>query len=426
MAAVPAAVPQLVFYSYNRADTNSYLEKFFRELGIKVAGMLMKGNDQVYFLDTRSVPAGADWITTIGRALQTSQLLLCIYTPNFFSQDEAHQYCGKEFDAFLRRHGDLAYEGVDEHGNRIRRFREPPNIVPVLWYAERDLEAMGLPPPVVRAVTYTLNEVDNAQLKKAYAEKGLWKMATRRGASYEDLLTDLARIIRDRIKKRVLPPLATPPAFESLSNVFWELPAVGPAARSPFRSGPARLAAIVVRSHGDPSQAWTPFGGQRTLQGLIVEATASKGVSCAETVLNFSSADFVERAMASLDEATRGNHSPVVFVDPACLTEGLVPAKLRALLDHPGWRGALLIPADAADASLSSRARWLAHQKLSTDQQDRISTRVAASEAEFAAVLGMLLEEAAARLVKHGDVHNAAPDNAGPSVKPSISNKGPD
>ena len=426
MAAVPAAVPQLVFYSYNRADTNSYLEKFFSELGIKVAGMLMKGNDRVYFLDTRSVPAGADWITTIGSALQTSQLLLCIYTPNFFSQDEAHQYCGKEFDAFLRRHGDLAYEEVDEHGNRIRRFREPPNIVPVLWYAERDLKAMGLPPPVVRAVTYTLNDIENAQLKKAYAEKGLWKMATRRGAGYEDLLTDLARIIRDRIKKRVLPPLATPPAFESLSNAFWDLPVVAPAAHSPARSGPTRLAAIVVRLLGDQSPAWTPFGGQRTLQGLIVEATASKGVCHAEMVLDFSSPDFVQRAIASLDQATQGNHSPVVFLDPECLTDGLVPAKLQELLDYPGWRGGLLIPADAVDASLSSRARWLADQKPSADQLDRISTRVAASEAEFVTVLGRLLEEAAARLVKHGDVHNAAPDNAGPSVKPSISNKAPD
>jgi hypothetical protein len=76
-----------------------------------------------------------------------SRVLVCIYTPNLFSKEKTHEYCAKEFDAFLKRQRKPRYEEVIHNGTRVFRVRDARNIVPILWVGEADLLPQGLPPP---------------------------------------------------------------------------------------------------------------------------------------------------------------------------------------------------------------------------------------------------------------------------------------
>ena len=85
--------------------------------------MIGVGEAKVAFIDTDSIKTGEDWNSRIAGALQITKVLVCVYSPNFFSKERRHEYCAKEFDAFLRRHTDLRYESIVEGGQTIVRIR---------------------------------------------------------------------------------------------------------------------------------------------------------------------------------------------------------------------------------------------------------------------------------------------------------------
>src|SRR5262249_45374381 len=153
-------VPYLFFFSYSRADWEDdlYLERFFKDLERKVAGVKGAGNRTVGFRDEEGVKTGEDWNTKISGALQASNVLVCVYTPNFFSAERTHEFCAKEFMAFVQRDPQLRYERVVDNAGRERyEVHEAHNILPILWLSERELvELNKLPPYAVRTIQYTL------------------------------------------------------------------------------------------------------------------------------------------------------------------------------------------------------------------------------------------------------------------------------
>src|SRR5262249_55637212 len=149
-------LPYLFFFSYSRADWeyDVYLAKFFEDLEKKVAMVTGAGTRKVGFRDEEGVRTGDDWTRKISAAVQTSHVLVCVYTPNFFSADRTHEFCAKEFMAFLKRDPQHRYERMVDQGGRERfELREARNILPILWLSERELvELNKLPPYSVRTI----------------------------------------------------------------------------------------------------------------------------------------------------------------------------------------------------------------------------------------------------------------------------------
>jgi hypothetical protein len=108
----------LFFFSYSRADWeyDVYLERFFADLDMKVAMVTGAGTRKVGFRDEKDVKTGDDWAREISAAVQTSPVLVCIYTPNFFSAERTHEFCGKEFMAFLKRNPSTATSAWSTRG----------------------------------------------------------------------------------------------------------------------------------------------------------------------------------------------------------------------------------------------------------------------------------------------------------------------
>ena len=127
------------FFSYSRADWENdlFLERFFKDLASKVAIVTGAGTRKVEFRDEEGVQTGDDWTRKISEAVQNSDVLVCAYTPNFFSAGRTHEFCAKEFMAFLKRDPKHRYERVVDQGGCERyEVREARNILPILWLSE--------------------------------------------------------------------------------------------------------------------------------------------------------------------------------------------------------------------------------------------------------------------------------------------------
>jgi hypothetical protein len=119
--------------------------------------------------------------------LQASGVLVCVYTPNFFSVERTHEFCAKEFMAFLKRDPDHRYERVvDDMGRERYAVREAHNILPIMWLSEHVLVDLNkLPPYTVRTIQYTLNFAGVSRaLNDQYRAKGMSLIATQRRGTY--------------------------------------------------------------------------------------------------------------------------------------------------------------------------------------------------------------------------------------------------
>jgi hypothetical protein len=104
-------IPYFFFFSYSRGDNDVYLRKFFESLVERVASLTgVHETHTVGFRDEQDVSAGDDWNSKISAAVQISKVLVCIYSPRFFSKLGIHEYCAKEFAAFLKRNPQTRYE----------------------------------------------------------------------------------------------------------------------------------------------------------------------------------------------------------------------------------------------------------------------------------------------------------------------------
>jgi len=287
----------LFFFSYSRADweCDLYLAKFFEDLQNRVAMAAGAGTRQVGFRDQEGVKTGDDWTSRISAALQTSHVLVCVYTPNFFSAERTREFCAKEFMAFLKRDPQHRYERVVHQGGRERyAVREARNILPILWLSERALvELNNLPPYAVRTIQYTLNfaHVPRA-LSDQYTAKGMSLITTQRRGTYREILTHLAARIIELGAHR-LPSITPPPDARTLRNAFWDPPEIAAAngGASPYKDGdadtlddaagptvgPKQLVAFEVRSAPSDASAWVPYPDEPSLRVLVEEIASHAG-----------------------------------------------------------------------------------------------------------------------------------------------------
>lgn len=439
----------LFFFSYARIDWDPYLDRFLHDLKLEVARELGATDpNTVAFVDTDSVETGEDWNTRIGAAAQRVGVLVSIYSKSYFSVRRTHEYCAKEFYAFLKRAPALRVEKILDGDKTLYRVRDAKNIVPVLWYSESDLLPDNLPPYVIRTIVYSLNALDSAA-KSTYKEKGLRRIATKRAGTYFNIVRALARLIEDD-SMEPLPAMPNRPEFASLLNVFWDpLGEVGEPRftggedRTGFNPGlssisdrrdpsgdsivaelgPRQLLLVALRAQKTELQEWIPFGGRCSMAALVEEAAIGRHFVISVKNMAVEQPDLLFSSIQQLlFEAQASNTVVVILVDPECLVT--FEPVFRSLVAQDNWSGGVMIPGHSAQTNLHSGFRQSESEFLvSVAQLERIAIRTGVqTPEEFRISFTSLLDDVVGKIVRYGPVMRSSPDNEGLGRKPLIAN----
>jgi TIR domain len=433
-------LPYLFFFSYSRADWeyDAYLRQFFEDLKKRVAMLKGAGTREVGFRDEEGVKTGDDWTRKISEAVQKSHVLVCVYTPNFFSAERTHEFCAKEFMAFLKRDPNHRYERVVDEGDRLRyEVRDAHNILPILWFSEHDLVDLNkLPPYAVRTIQYTLNFASRA-VNKEYREKGMSQITTRRAGTYWQILTHLARRVVE-LAANPLPPIEPAPDARTLRNAFWDPPEIAAAdGAAPARGdgdaraldddaapglGPNHLVAFEVRSAPGDALAWAPYPGEPCLRVLVEEIAQSRRRTSRYRTFDPSGGDFTA-LLDALRDATEKRVLPILLIDPKVLARPEWRAAVVSLLRHQ-WRGGIVVPVDQSDQpSIRLMENIEADFGMTPNEREWIVVRVTKrGVAEFRTAMISVADDILARIVKRGSVVRSTPATVGPSAPPRIAN----
>jgi hypothetical protein len=225
------------FFYYSRADLlqdGAFINRLFEDLRARVATAAAMGItpedpernaklNRVGFCDQTGVLHGEDWKAKIGRAIQHNCVLVCLYSPNFFSRSPTKQFCGKEVTAFLLRDRKAHYVEGDGNGLQLRGAR---NIIPILWEHPEVMANSDppLPPYVLHDILWgpALGPAD-PKLVNLYLTQGLRAIARRHPRRFEHFVDTLAVRILE-MSRDPLPSLPEIPEIERLRNAFWQPP----------------------------------------------------------------------------------------------------------------------------------------------------------------------------------------------------------
>jgi FxsC-like protein len=304
------------FLSYARRDAidNKYIEKFFNHLAQEVARIAglpsQKGKKEMSFWDKTGIEPGDRWPDTLADALQTSRVLVCLYSRGYFNSE----YCGKELKVFLSR---LDKRQLDYPTDT----KQPPLILPVLWDRPD-----RLPKPIPAAVS------DMQYLHKdfgdVYAQEGLlYLMKLRKNQDeYEAFIDKFAGKLVQAAETYSLPPLENLPVLLKVESAF-QIPTahqavfhkqanVGPeAVRFIFVAGKDyELAKVRQEIHGYGAQGgrdWRPYlpDVNKTV-GVI-----SQGIATAENLF-YEDLPLCEDVVRQIHDAEKANTIIIVLVDP--------------------------------------------------------------------------------------------------------------
>jgi hypothetical protein len=220
-----------LFFSYSRSDSNKYLERFHSDLCEEVRAKADIAKEKAGFRDLNDVKTGDAWYQEIMDSLAVAGVLVCMYSASYFSKSRSHEFCAKEFAAFLMRRG-IRYDWyVDGQGQRHLGVVASQNVLPVLWHSEDELLALNdLPPPFVRSIKYDLQlGVLKRGAAETYRKDGMLGIVRRQAkGTYWPIIQYLAKEIILRAKSPP-PPLIPKPLLDMIPNPFWD-PAAGPGA----------------------------------------------------------------------------------------------------------------------------------------------------------------------------------------------------
>jgi hypothetical protein len=424
----------MFFFSYSRRDWNRYLERFYRDLRAEVALLSGADDDAVAFLDRSDVRSGDEWDRKISEEARLRSVLVCIYSPRYFSPNRTHEFCAKEVMAFVMRAG-ARPEDIEEGGAKRTRWKGTRNILPVLWVAESDLLDMKppLPPFAVASIQYSLAAAaGSTKLNDIYIENGILQILKKRRAAYSDIVIKLARLIKE-LSENPLPQLEPPDRLVStLENAFWPNGTSGAGAddvsgtdaAAPPPSGTHILAFEIRESAARP--AWTPYAGGPPLVALveeIAEDVLQQRLSFTLRSADPSAEHFSDRLGQVLKQATRDQLISILVVDPGCLAQVACQKALLSLVSL-GWRGGLLIPIDKSDdAAAQLIAAFLPELERARDATEPIMLRVARGTIEEFHTAGVsVAADMLAHIVGLGVARRPAPENDGPDTRPRIAN----
>ena len=81
--------PPWFFLSYAPLDSDPYLKRFHKDLSAAVRRLKGLPDTEVGFIDTSGIETGDRWTDSLISALQTTRVLLVLYSPTYFRKE----YC---------------------------------------------------------------------------------------------------------------------------------------------------------------------------------------------------------------------------------------------------------------------------------------------------------------------------------------------
>jgi FxsC-like protein len=222
------------FLSYTRANNDAYLKQFFADVCDVVRDRRgLPKTAEVAFFDQSEIELGEDWDGAIVEALQTSNVVVPLFSPGYFKSE----YCGKELALFRDRLAALPGAAL------------PPLIKPIVWVP------FGEVPPALQAGQYTFGDPGAIHNTKGF--KYLLKQRQEYATEYNDLVEKLAVEILSAADTHPLPRLSSVPTLRSTVSLFKAAPGVAPVVGTVPPSGPKHVRFVYVAA--DPQR----FGNAR-------------------------------------------------------------------------------------------------------------------------------------------------------------------
>jgi hypothetical protein len=198
-------VSHIFYLSYSRDDYSHELRQFLQALSTELRILMgMPANEQIGFLDTEGIALGEPWRDTVLNALQTSRILVPLYTPRYFMRE----ICGREVEFFLER------------VRHVKRTTASPGryIFPIVWV-----------PPDPHNIPQSLLNIQMYDVKfpAVYREYGLRRLAVMNNTEdeYHAVLFSLASSISQAVTTSPeLPPLVPAPSLDELRSAFAPVP----------------------------------------------------------------------------------------------------------------------------------------------------------------------------------------------------------
>lgn len=196
------------FFSYAHADQDNFLKTFYRDLAKDVRVLTGASEPESGFIDREGIEHGAQWDTTLEKALKSCRVFVPIYSSSYFLPG----YCEKEFAVF--------HERVRSKMQNSGEGEENPLILPVLWNPENNVLAKL--PESIRKIQYK-----HGSYPDEYLSEGLLQLV-RLGISsnskyynqYWDFVRKFARTIQNAAEKYPLPPASTLTPLDSVQSIF--------------------------------------------------------------------------------------------------------------------------------------------------------------------------------------------------------------
>jgi hypothetical protein len=437
------------FFCYSRADINPdepYVEKLFEDLRVRVAGLAALGItledpdrdeklNRVGFRDQNGVNLADAWRAQIGRAVQQTSVLVCLYSPNFFSPLQIKQFCGKEFTAFLLRNKDVHYVGGAGPPDEKLQLRGVRNIVPILWDDPQSMKKREIPLP-----PYLLNDIqdapsvsrEDADLITLYRMNGLRNiMIGQRIVKYRRIKELLAQRIFSLTNDPPIPPLPQIPDIEKLRNAFWQPPHDKPLDDAPPPPAPKPILAdaapgseqvtIVQVRRPAKSELWFPFAGEDSMAAAVEQLKNSKRLAVRWLNLDPGDPGFVATVAAVLEEA--GSGRLLLVLDAPCLADEASRTAIVRLLRQERTAG-LLVLADGMDADATALVAAHKGEVEAANQSGKWVIRMPVSTMkQFYIAADSVASDLLARLVLTKPVRPDLPVNSGPSERPRMTNR---
>jgi hypothetical protein len=267
------------------------------------------------FVDQISIQPGQDWPEELAEALRTSQTMVCLYSPSYFTSE----HCGKEMQVLL-----------DRRRNYIRASagKKPANIIPVLWH------------PTDRRIPKTLPKIQYQAPNLDPERYGAWNLGDQgRDRELKDFADQIALRVRDAADETPLPALAERPRMNAVRSAFHPPPLPLPEFESPeAMAGPDAVTFVYASSRRWNEWPWAPPDERAVLH---LAAAVAKGSEMESNQLTFNLAD---GNMASrLASLRRKNNVVILLLDAASLDQELFRARIREYDRPEHWPFAVIV-----------------------------------------------------------------------------------
>ena len=258
------------FFSYARDNGGSYLDQFVEDLTERVRGRLgLLKTDPAIFRDAGEIEIGQPWPEVLLEGLQTSRVMVCLYTPLYFTRP----ICGQELGFF-------------QHREKLLPPSPERFILPLLWIPCEDC----VPEPL-RELNFFHDD-----FPQSYRSKGLETLTRQSSGRYRDDYDQAVDAIAKRIytlarRNPGLPALSGDLKLKDIRNAFLpstEGAAVPPTSDEMQGKGPNAVGFIYVAGtkqelaaktnklfYGDRRAAeWSPFVSKRQMIGALAPIIA--------------------------------------------------------------------------------------------------------------------------------------------------------